>query len=372
MTAAPDTPVLVSRRLVADGAPLPVLQEVRCGPPGRGELRIRAAWSLVSPGTELHYLDRSARTGERFPLGYCSAGTVEATGPGTPGFAPGDRVIAMGWGEAVHADVVTVPHRLCRQVPDRLGLDHAVVACLAATAVHAVDRATLCDGDEVAVVGAGIVGQLAAQTAAARGHPVTLLDVRQDRLRGAATLGLDVAEAGAFLAGSGGRSAGGRSAGGRCVLLCGTGDADETVAAAARWAGRAPGRPRLVGVGRFAARVEFSVELGNLDIRYAARCGAGYRDPSYARGLTEVTAPAGEGTVTENLQRALALIDAGAIRPAAMMLPRFPLGQADRAYAELRERPPHPAVLFAHGSHPPDAPHDLRRSGGRAEEPRAL
>ncbi|MFF5333361.1 zinc-binding alcohol dehydrogenase [Streptomyces sp. NPDC013181] len=351
MTAPPAARALRTRRLVARGAPLPVLEEADCPAPGPGELRVRASWSLVSPGTELHYLDRSARTGEPFPLGYCSAGTVDAAGPGATGFAPGDRVIAMGWGEAVHAGLITAGYRLCRKVPDGLDLADAVVANLAATAVHAVDRAGLAPGDEVAVVGAGIVGQLVAQTAAALGNRVTLLDLRPDRLREAAALGIEVAEADAFLAGA--RTP---AEGGRCVLLCGTGDADRTVAAAARWAGRAPGRPRLVGVGRFAARIEFSVELGNLDIRYAARCGAGYRDPAYARGRADVTAPDGEGTVTENLQRALDLIADGGIRPAAMNLPRFPLERAGEAYAELRTRPAHPAVLFSH------------RTGDRPEE----
>ncbi|KUO16784.1 3-hydroxyacyl-CoA dehydrogenase NAD-binding domain-containing protein [Streptomyces dysideae] len=358
MTTAHDTvhdsaaEVLTTRRLVAAGSPLPVTEEVACPPPGQGELRIRARWSLVSPGTELHYLDRSARTGERFTLGYCSVGTVETVGTDVPGFATGDLVIAMGWGEAVHAGVVTVPYRLCRRVPQGVDAADAVVANLGATAVHAVDRAGLKPDDEVAVVGAGMVGQLVAQTVAARGNRVTLLDLRPDRLHAAAELGLAVAEGPSFLART--QAAAGR--GGRCVLLCGTGDADDTVAAAARWTSRAPGRPRLVGVGRFSARIDFSVELGNLDIRYAARCGAGYRDASYARGLSEVTPPAGEYTVTENLQRALDLIVSGQICPAAMRLPRVPFDEATDAYAELRTRPAHPTTLLAHGGTPCDAP----------------
>ncbi|MFH8347482.1 3-hydroxyacyl-CoA dehydrogenase NAD-binding domain-containing protein [Streptomyces sp. NPDC018045] len=336
------------RQLVAHGSPDPVVEEVLRQPPGRGEIRLRAAWSLVSPGTELHYLDRSARTGERFVLGYCSAGEVDAVGPRAPGFAPGDRVIAMGWGEAVHSEAVTVPYRLCHRVPAGLDLADAVVAGLAATAVHAVDRAVLEPADEVAVVGAGMVGQLVAQIAAARGLPTTLLDLRPERLRTASALGLAAADGERFFA-ERAADPGQEARGGRCVFLCGTGDAGATVAAAARWAGRAPGRPRLVGVGRFAAHIDFSVELGNLDIRYAARCGAGYRDASYARGLTEVVAPDGEGTVTENLRRALDLIGSGAIRPALMGLPRLPLERAAEAYARLRERPAHPAVLFSHG-----------------------
>ncbi|QMU71305.1 oxidoreductase [Streptacidiphilus sp. P02-A3a] len=338
---AADT-VLSARRLVADGFAVPSAEWVQHGPPGRGELRLRADWSLVSPGTELHYLDRSARTGERFPLGYCSAGTVDAVGPGVTGFAPGNRVIAMGWGEAVHGDVAVVPYRLCRRVPSDLPLRAAVVAGLGATAVHAVDRATLAPGDEVAVVGAGMVGQLVAQTAAAHVRRVTLLDLRPDRLRGAAALGLATAVGPEFLAAEAEPPTGG----GRCVFLCGTGESSDTVAAAARWAARAPGRPRLVGVGRFSARIDFSVELGNVDIRFAARCGAGYRDAGYARGLTELAPPPGEGTVTENLQRALDLIGEGVVTPGRMGLPEYPLDRAAEAYQELRRRPAHPAALF--------------------------
>ncbi|MGW4051898.1 zinc-dependent alcohol dehydrogenase [Streptomyces sp. NPDC004779] len=350
----PPPAALATRELVAAGARLPVVREAVRPAPGPGELRLRTRWTMISPGTELHYLDRSARTGEHFPLGYCAAGTVESTGPGTPGFAPGDQVIAMGWGEAVHADVVTVPHLLCRPVPAGVDLADAVVANLAATAVHAVDRAGLVPEDEVAVVGAGMVGLLVAQTAAALGCRVLVRDLRQDRLATAEALGLAVADGPALPATA--PPAGGT--GGRCVMLCGTGDMTSAVTEAARWAASAPGRPRLVGVGRFSARIDFSVELGNLDVRYAARCGAGYRDPSYARGLTEAAPAAGEHTVTENLQRALDLVASGAITPAAMKLPRFTLDEAAEAYTELRRRPPHPAALF---HHPPVHPTAARK-----------
>ncbi|GAA3302788.1 oxidoreductase [Dactylosporangium vinaceum] len=327
-------------QLVAAGSAEPRLEPVERPAPGRGELRIRAAYSLVSPGTELHYLDRAARTGERFPLGYCSSGTVHDAGAHAPGFAPGQPVIAMGWGEAVHGDVVVVPYRQCVPVPPGLPLPSAVVANLGATAVHAVDRAGLTPHDEVAVVGAGAVGLLVAQTAAAAGGgPVTVLDRRDERLDAAAALGLAAAaELPATRA----------ETGGRVVFLCVTGAADDTLAAAARWAAAAPGRPRLIAVGRFTATVRFSVELGNVDIRYAARCGAGYRDPQYARGLREVDPPPGEGTVTQNLTRALDLVSAGAVAPAAMALPVVRVEDAPAAYAELRRRPRHAAVLIDH------------------------
>jgi len=120
----------------------------------RSQQRIRAACSLISAGTELHYVHETRRQGGELALGYCSTGVVEQVGAGVTGFSVGDRVSAMGWGHAVHAESICVPYRLCVRLPDELPFEHAVFANLAATALHAVHRATLTAADTVLVVGA--------------------------------------------------------------------------------------------------------------------------------------------------------------------------------------------------------------------------
>ncbi len=304
--------------------------------PAPGQLRIRAVCSLVSPGTELHYLDECAVTGRRLRLGYCSAGYVDAIGAGVDGFRPGERVIAMGWGHAVHGTVINVPWRLCVRMPDHVSFAHAVVANLGATAVHAVDRAQLGPQHDVLVIGAGLVGQLVAQCATAITRRVFVFDRSADRIAGVDALGVtalrgdDVAQA---LAAA---PAGTRI---RTVFVCLTGDAtpalEQVIAALAE---PGPGRAAIICVGRFTARLDFSVAMGNLDIRYAARCGAGYRDDDYVHGRTELEPPAGEDTVDRNLARALELVARGIIRPQAMAIEDVPFEQAPVAYARLRER----------------------------------
>lgn len=332
------------RVLVADGrhglrsmqTPLPAL--------GTGLVRVATAVSLVSPGTELHYLEEGRRTDRRFPLGYCSAGTVIALGPGVAGLAVGERVIAMGWGHAVHGDVVTVPYRLCRPVPDGVAFEDAVVATIAATAVHAVDRAQLNPGDEVLVVGAGLVGQIVAQIATVRAATVRITDRSPQRLRSAGRLGVEVIDPDALACPS---EPVGRTR--RCAFLCITGDGTEAVLRTAHWAARGEPRATLVAVGRFSAQVDFTVDLGNLDIRYSARCGTGYRDDSYTRGTSVVRAPEGEGTVDENLSRALNLIAAGVIRPQAMTITTHPVEDAAAIYTRLRDRRDAVSARFTYG-----------------------
>src|SRR5688572_10715998 len=109
-----------SRFLVAAGAQGVRVEDEPLVSPAAGQLRIRAVRSLVSPGTERHYVTKCRETNERLRLGYCSSGWVDAVGEGVTGFAVGDRVAAMGWQYAHHGEVIRVPWRLCVQAPSSL------------------------------------------------------------------------------------------------------------------------------------------------------------------------------------------------------------------------------------------------------------
>lgn len=316
--------------------------------PRPGQLRIETVCSLVSPGTELHYIDQSVACNRRLRLGYCASGYVQQAAAGCGDFVEGQHVIALGWEYACHAEVNCVPYRFCAPVPDGMSFQEAVFATLAATAVHTVDRAQLTQQEEVLVVGAGIVGQLVAQCAAPHARRVVLADRSAARLESANLLGavpVHVARDG-----------------GLCqrlsvltprpaistVFLCLTGDATATLRECVGLlsAARNASRPKIVCVGRFRANVDFSVEMGNLDIRYASRCGAGYRDNQYAHGFRDAQAPPGEATVTENLRRSLALIFGQSIRPRRMCVPQRPFAEAISAYKSLRRREAFVSCLF--------------------------
>jgi len=139
-----------------------------------------------------------ARLDDPLALGYSAAGEVIAVGHGLEGrFRIGQRVAVAGAGLANHAEVNVIPGNLAVAVPDGVSWDEACFGTMGAIAMHAVRNlaARNCAGlgDLVAVVGAGLVGQLAAQFLSLSGARAVVLDYDQDRLDLALDLGAEAA-----------------------------------------------------------------------------------------------------------------------------------------------------------------------------------
>lgn len=111
------------------------------------------------------------------PLGYSSAGLVIEVGEGVTEFKVGDRVACAGGGYANHAEFVFVPKNLCARVPDNVSLDHAAFTTLGAIALQGIRRANLKIGEDVAVVGLGLLGQLVSQILLASNCNVLGIDI---------------------------------------------------------------------------------------------------------------------------------------------------------------------------------------------------
>jgi NADPH2:quinone reductase len=339
------------RALVVDGNGLR-LEEADAPRPQPAEARIHTACSLISPGTELHYIARCTATGERLRLGYCAAGWVEEVGAGAGELEVGDRVVAMGWGYATHAEVVCVPHRLCVKVPDGLAFEEAVFAGIATTALHAVHRGTLDAESEAVIVGGGLVGQLVAQIAALHARRVYLADLVGARALCAAGGIRPLVLDGATELREAVERAAGRGKIDR-IFLCMSGGASDVMAqaigvlSAPRDVER---RTAIVCVGRFEAHVAFSVDMGNLDIRYAARCGAGYRDAEHVLGRKDRVPLPGEASVDANLATCCALLRDGRIDAKAIPVVHVPFAEAPSAYDLLRRSPAHVTALFHYSS----------------------
>jgi coenzyme F420 hydrogenase subunit beta len=316
--------------------------------PERGQVRIRTSFSLVSPGTELHYLERYQREDRQLKLGYCSTGVVDAVGHGVEGLARGQRVLAMGWGYATHAELACVPKRLCVPLPATTTAEHGVFAGIAATALHGMHRARLGAGDRALVVGCGLVGQLVARFAALRGAQVCAVDVHAERLRGLgpaiATRQVDL-QRGLYASLEAMPPDGYNH-----VLLCSASASDELLRDCLRIVGPehhpATARNVVTVLGRLTATVPFSVDLDNIDIRISARCGTGYRDPRYVHGEIDYPAPPGEATVDQNLATCVGLVADGSLDVSGIPLLRVALEEATSAYAQLRQRPEYVGALF--------------------------
>jgi 2-desacetyl-2-hydroxyethyl bacteriochlorophyllide A dehydrogenase len=164
--------------------------------PGRREVLVDVHRSLVSPGTETAILTGLPGTPRRFPFepGYSGAGVVRAVGPGVETLRAGDRVA----GGLHHARRDVIAAALLVKIPEWVSFEEASFVVLAVIAQQGVRKARIEVGERVAVVGAGLVGQLAARLARLAGAAwiVTVASSRRREAPATAEGGADV-----FLAG---------------------------------------------------------------------------------------------------------------------------------------------------------------------------
>ncbi|HEX2646436.1 MAG TPA: zinc-binding dehydrogenase, partial [Candidatus Dormibacteraeota bacterium] len=155
--------------------------------PGRGELLVKAARTLISTGTELTCLSGRYEPGShwdgwvKYPFhpGYCMAGTVVAVGEGAHRFAVGDRVAARG----PHQGLAVVPEESTIAIPAGVSDDDACWYGMATIAQNAVRRPYPTLGDSVAVIGLGLIGQLLVQYMRLFGaRQIFAIDTAQKRL----------------------------------------------------------------------------------------------------------------------------------------------------------------------------------------------
>jgi threonine dehydrogenase-like Zn-dependent dehydrogenase len=177
------------------------LRRERVPEPGPDEILIETLASGISRGTEtLVFLGRVPESQRQimraphqagdfaFPLkyGYSSVGVVAAG----PDDWLGRRVFCLH----PHQDRYVVPRRAVVAVPAAVTDERAVLAANMETVVNALWDAAPRVGDRVAVVGAGVIGALAAAVAARiPGAAVQLVDVNPDKAAIAAALGVPFA-----------------------------------------------------------------------------------------------------------------------------------------------------------------------------------
>ena len=190
------------------------LNEVPKPAAGKGMILVRNHYSLISAGTEgsttqtarksflgkakerpqqvKQVLDVIAQQGplqayravtkklEAYsPLGYSSAGVVIGIGDSVESFSIGDKVACAGAGYANHAEIVAVPVNLCVKLDDDADLKKAAYNTLGAISLQAIRQADLRLGESCAVIGLGLLGQLACLMLRAAGVRVVGIDVNQ-------------------------------------------------------------------------------------------------------------------------------------------------------------------------------------------------
>jgi predicted dehydrogenase/threonine dehydrogenase-like Zn-dependent dehydrogenase len=264
------------------------------------------------------------------PLGYSSAGIVEAVGAGVTDLKPGDRVACAGAGYANHAEVVAVPRNLLAPIPDGVSFQDAAFVTLGAIALHGVRQAELSLGESVVVIGLGLVGQLTVQLCAAHGCRVFGIDTDPAKVALATSLGMD-----AGIASGAGDVAGAvtsftRGRGADAVLITASTPSSEPIADAATYA---RDRARVVAVGDVGLTVPRRAYYDKeLELRLSRSYGPGRYDPAYEEKGRDYPIGYVRWTENRNMEAFLDLVAAGRVRVAPLVTRRYPIEEARAAY----------------------------------------
>jgi polar amino acid transport system substrate-binding protein len=338
--------------------------EVPAPTPLPGAVLVRTRASLVSSGTERMVMelakksllgkaadrpdlvkkvaDKLARDGivatakavlgkldQPIPLGYSAAGVVIDRGTGAEAFNPGDRVACAGAKLANHAEVNAVPLQLCVPVPAEVSDEAAAFATVGAIAMQGIRTAKLGLGERVAVVGLGLIGQLAVQLCKAQGCRVLGVDLDTKKVELAKTLGADAA-----LVRSGpvldevARLTQGRGV--DAVLICAAAESDDPIQLAGEMA---RDRGRVVVVGAVPMNVPrrpyYDKELSLLQSR---SYGPGRYDALYEGEGVDYPFGYVRWTEGRNLAAFIELCALGQVKTAPLVTHRFPIARAEEAY----------------------------------------
>ncbi|MCY4019699.1 MAG: zinc-binding alcohol dehydrogenase [Chloroflexi bacterium] len=155
------------------------------------EVLVKTSFSLVSAGTELTCL-AGIESWFSFPStpGYTSVGEVVKVGDQVIEVAPGDEVYSWGGHKQYNRVNLARPGSMCIPVPAGITLPLVPFARMITIALTALRVSDIELGDDVAVIGLGLVGNFAAQLARLQGGNVIGLDHNPGRVALAADCGV--------------------------------------------------------------------------------------------------------------------------------------------------------------------------------------
>ena len=280
------------------------------GSPAAGQVRTRTRYSALTNGTERNDLvgGNYAHADEALPRGwgYQNVGEVIETGPQVQGLSVGDLLYLS----QDHVEFCLEPEDgLHAKLPESVDPREAALFGMASVAMRSCRNADLRMGDRLLVVGAGCVGQAAAQIGAAMGARVTLCDIDRRRLETAREIG--AAEA-VFDVGGDGWQRNIPDAGFRVVLdVAGVPGMEEKLIAAAQVRGTV-----LFVAGRF--EVAYPFNLGQ---------------------RREITLKQNSHFDRSDLENLCRLVRRGLVRLAPMIRDTVPVAEAEWVYDTLRDEP---------------------------------
>jgi len=277
------------------------------------------------------------------PLGYSLAGEVIEVGRQVTGHEVGGRVACAGAGLANHAEINAVPKHLCVPIPDFVSDEDASFVTLGAIALQGVRQAVPTLGERIVVMGLGLIGLLTVQLLKANGCRVLGFDPNPARVALAREIGADLAVSADLHAACAGFTGG---HGADAVILTASTKSSEPLNQAAEIS-RLKGRIVVVGfVGMAIDREPFYKR--ELDLKLSMSYGPGRHDPDYEQGGHDYPLAYVRWTEQRNMEAFLALIAEGKVTPTKLVTHRFPICEAEKAYALMERNEPYLAIMLTY------------------------
>lgn len=163
--------------------------------PGPRQVLIRNERSLISRGSEIGGRYRKETAVSAAAMGYSVAGEVVAVGPDVDSGWIGKRVGAMSpHAQYVIGDLDSVASQAVTPIPDGVSYDHAAFHPLTVGALMWTKIAAIQPGEQIAVVGQGLIGNMVMQAAKRYQPGLTIaIDALDARCERALEFGADVA-----------------------------------------------------------------------------------------------------------------------------------------------------------------------------------
>jgi polar amino acid transport system substrate-binding protein len=274
------------------------------------------------------------------PLGYSLAGRVLDVGSGASGFARGDRVACAGAGFANHAEANAVPLNMAVQVPAEVSDEEASFVTVGSIALQGVRLVRPALGETVAVIGLGLIGQIAASLLRAHGCDVVAIDIDRSKVElalrrgaaaGAVTGADDAVEVVRALS---------RGRGADAVVITASSSSNEPLVLAGELA-RDKARISVVGLMPLEIPRKAYYEK-ELEVVISRSYGPGRYDPDYEERGRDYPVGYVRWTERRNLEAVVRAIATKRLDVAGLITHRFPFDKVLDAYALISAEHPEP------------------------------
>lgn len=287
---------------------------------------------VKTDGLEATLRSVTNKLNQPLPLGYCNVGTVVAVGKGVTEFAVGDRVASNG----KHAEFVCVPKNLVAKIPDKVSDDEAAFTVIGSIGLQGIRLLQPQLGENVVIIGLGLIGLVAAQLLKAAGARVIGIDFDQQKLDIAKGYGIEVINPNAgtdqvryVVDATGG-------VGADSVLITASAHTDDIIHNACEMS-RKRGRIVLVGViGLNIRRDDFYKK--ELTFQVSCSYGPGRYDEDYETKGIDYPLPFVRWTENRNFQTVLDAIANGQLEVKSLITEEVELADYNEIYGDMRKK----------------------------------